>query len=80
MTDPRTARIAALAERLTGLQPLEPVTVRLARRALESAQRDLHTQMSRRADARIVDATRYRVQRAHDLLEARWHDAALGSI
>jgi hypothetical protein len=28
----------------------------------------------------IVEATRYRVRRCHDLLEQRWHDAAVASI
>ncbi len=80
MTDPRTARIAAIAARLDELAPLEPVGVRLARRALDVAQRHLHDQLRRGEPDRIVDATRYRVQRAHDLLESRWHDAAVRSI
>jgi len=80
VTDPRTARIALLAARLAELAPLEPVDVRLARRALETAQRELHDQLRRGEPARIVDATRYRVQWAHDLLESRWHDAAVRSI
>ena len=80
MTDPRTDRIATIAARLHALTPLEPVGVRLARRALQNAQRDLHDQLRRGAPGPIVDATRYRVQRTHDLLEARWHDAAVSSL
>jgi len=77
MTDPRTARIAALAARLDALPPLEPASVRLARATLERAQVELHGHLARGASAHIVDACRYRVQRAHDALEQSWHDAAL---
>ena len=77
MTDPRTDRIALLAERLDQLQPLEPIGVRLARRALERAQRELHTHLRAGAALDVIEATRERVRRCHDLLEQRWHDAAL---
>jgi hypothetical protein len=73
--DPRTDRIAALAEQLTALQPLEPAAVRLARRAHEHARRDLRASIARRAEQRIVDAARYRVQRTADLLDQRWAQA-----
>lgn len=76
MTDPRTDRIAAIAARLDQLQPLEPIGVRLARGALERAQRELHAHLRRRAPQDVVDACRERVRRCHDLLEQRWHDAA----
>jgi hypothetical protein len=76
MSDPRTDRIAALAARLDALQPLEPVAVRLARRTLCRAQEELHGHLARGASQHIVDACRYRVQRAHDALEQAWHDAA----
>jgi hypothetical protein len=73
--DPRTDRIAALAEQLTALAPLEPRAVRLARRAHDAARRDLRASIARRAEQRIVDAARYRVQRTADLLEQRWAQA-----
>lgn len=77
MTDPRTDRIAAIAARLDQLQPLEPVGVRLARAALERAQAELHTHLRAGAPLEVVEATRERVRRCHDLLEQRWHDAAV---
>lgn len=80
MTDPRLARIAVIAARLHELAPLEPAAVRTARHALERAQAELHTQLRTGQPAAVVDATRYRVMRAHDLLEQRWHDAALGRV
>jgi hypothetical protein len=76
MHDPRTDRIAAIAARLDELAPLEPAGVRLARRALERAQNELHGHLQRRAPQHVVEATRERVRRCHDLLERRWHDAA----
>lgn len=74
MSDPRTDRIAA---RLDQLQPLEPVGVRHARAALARAQNELHAHLRARAAQDVVDAARERVRRCHDLLEQRWHDAAL---
>jgi hypothetical protein len=76
MTDPRTDRIAAIARRLDELAPLEPIGVRLARQALERAQNELHMHLRRGMAQDVVEATRERVRRCHDLLEARWHDAA----
>ncbi len=57
--------------------PAEPLGVTLAREALEAAQRELHAQIAAGLPDAVVDATRYRVLRCHDLLEQRWHDAAL---
>lgn len=69
MTDPRPAR---------SLPPGygEPPEVATARHALERAQAELHAHLRDGAPERVVDAARYRVMRAHDLLEQRWHDAA----
>ena len=77
MTDPRTDRIAAIAARLDELAPLEPIGVRLARGALQRAQHELHGHLRRGMPQHVVDAARERVRRCHDLLEQRWHDAAL---
>jgi hypothetical protein len=73
--DPRTDRIATLAEQLTALQPLEPAAVRLARRAHEHARRDLRASIARRDPERIVSAMRYRAERTADLLQRRWAQA-----
>jgi hypothetical protein len=73
--DPRTDRIATLAEQLTALQPLEPRTVRLARRAHDAARRDLRASIARRDPERIVSAMRYRAERTADLLHQRWAQA-----
>jgi hypothetical protein len=77
MSDHRTDRIAAIAERLVALEPLEPVGVRLARAAHRQAQDELHRLIADGAEPQVIDATRYRVLRAHDLIEQRWHDAAV---
>jgi Tfp pilus assembly PilM family ATPase len=69
MSDPITARLDAL-------NVDEPANVTLARTRLERHQRDLHDFLARGLDQRIIDAQRYAVQRAHDELEAAWHDAA----
>jgi phage shock protein A len=65
-----------IADRLIDLAMPEPPGVRLARHALERAQSELHALLRRRAPADVVEATRERVRRCHDLLEQRWHDAA----
>ncbi|MFL5913913.1 MAG: hypothetical protein ACJ768_25535 [Gaiellaceae bacterium] len=72
MTDPRTDRIADLAAALTALPPVEPLPVRLARRAHQAARADLAAQLAAGAPQRIVDALRYRVERTADLLDQRW--------
>jgi hypothetical protein len=79
MSDPRTDRIAAIAARLEALAPLEPLAVRLARRAHELARVQLHERQAAAAPHEQVEALRYRVLRTHDVLEQRWHDAALGA-
>lgn len=76
MSDPRTERLATIFARLDELADLEPLGVRLARRALQRAQDELHTHLRARATSDVVEATRERVRRCHDLLEQRWHDAA----
>jgi hypothetical protein len=73
--DPRTDRITELAEALHALPPLEPRPVRLARRAVAAAQADLAAVVAHGSDARIVDAMRYRVERARDLVDERWRQA-----
>ena len=76
MPDPRTERLALIFARLDELAPLEPPAVRHARHALERAQDELRGHVARRAPQDVVEATRERVRRCHDLLERRWHDAA----
>lgn len=78
MTDPRTARIASIAEQLQALEPFEPLAVRDARRAHERAVAELAQQERLGAPARIVDAIRYRVARTADLIEHRQRQALVG--
>ena len=70
MTDPRTDRIAALATELSKLdQPIELS----ARRAYLRARDDLGKLIRRGAPADMVEAYRYRAERAQDLLTAALH-------
>lgn len=69
MPDPRTERIAELAEQLTAL---DPPAVRIARQRVERARADLHGLLRGRAAAHVVDAHRYRLERARDALTAAW--------
>jgi hypothetical protein len=77
MTDPRTTYAATIAARLDELAALEPEGVRLARQALQRAQDELRRHMTAGEPPDVVEATRERVRRCHDLLERRWHDAAV---
>jgi histone acetyltransferase (RNA polymerase elongator complex component) len=72
VTDPRTTRIADLCERMTAL---EPPAVRVARVRYDIARRDLAGLVRRGGPARIVQAYRYRADRAHDALVNAWRDA-----
>jgi hypothetical protein len=76
VTDPRTDRIAALAETMTAL---EPPAVRLARVRLTCARRDLATLLRHGSPSRLVHAARYRVDRAQTQLEEAWRDALHGA-
>jgi hypothetical protein len=69
MPDPRTDRIAALAEQLAAL---DPPAVRLARLRVQCARRDLAALLRGGSPTRLVQAGRYRLERAHRDLESAW--------
>jgi len=69
MPDTRTDRIAVLAAQLTAL---DPPAVRLACARVEHARRDLHALLRGGSPARLVQAGRYRLERAQRDLETAW--------
>lgn len=71
MSDPRTDRIAALLE---GADP-EPPAVRLARVRVQCARRDLGVLLRGNSPQRLVQAARYRLERAQRELESAWRGA-----
>lgn len=73
MAHPRTAAIADLAEQL---EALDPPAVRIARVRARVARDDLASLVRRGAPGAIVQAYRYRADRAADLLADAWRDAA----
>jgi len=74
MPDDRADRTAALAHEL---DRLDPPDVRGARSALQRAREDLTTLVRRAAAPHVLEAHRYRVERAGDvLLEAQRREAA----
>lgn len=72
MTHPRTTRITALAQQLTDL---EPPPVALARRLHDLARSELAREQRRGAPDRVVQALRYRAERAHGVLVDAWRQA-----
>lgn len=72
MTHPRTATIADLAEQI---EALDPPQVRVARVRARVARDDLASLLRRGASGAIVQAYRYRADRAADQLTDAWRDA-----
>lgn len=72
MTDPRTARIAMLARELARMDPPALLT---ARRGYLRARGDLAALIRRGAPADVVQAHRYRAERALDVLTTALHGA-----
>jgi hypothetical protein len=72
VTHPRTDRIADLAEQL---EALDPPAVRLARRLYATARADLLNLARRGAPEDLIEAHRYRADRAHDRLVDAWRTA-----
>jgi hypothetical protein len=70
--DPRTDRIADLA---AALDALDPPAVRLARRLYTTARADLLALARRGAGEDLIQAHRYRADRAHDRLVDAWRTA-----
>jgi hypothetical protein len=68
--DPRTDRIAALARQLAHLDEPREVS---ARRGYLRARDELAALVRRGAPTDVVEAYRYRAQRAQDLLTAALH-------
>jgi hypothetical protein len=77
VTHPRTDRIADLAEQL---EALDPPAVRLARRLYASARADLLNLARRGASEDLIEAHRYRADRAHDRLVDAWRTACAPAI
>jgi hypothetical protein len=69
VTHPRTTAIADLAEQL---EALDPPPVRLARRLYAAARQDLLALARRDAPQDVLEAHRYRADRAHDRLVDAW--------
>lgn len=74
MPDPRTDRIAMLARELSRLDP--PVVLS-ARRAYLRARDDLAALLRAGAASDVVQAHRYRCERAQDVLTAALHPAVV---
>jgi hypothetical protein len=72
MACPRTDRIADLAEQL---EALDPPAVRLARRLYAAARADLLNLARRGASEDLIEAHRYRADRAHERLVDAWRTA-----
>jgi hypothetical protein len=75
VTDPRTDRIADLAVHLA----CEPPAVRVARARADHARRDLQCLLQRGAPAHVLQAYRYRAERAAQDLTDAWRAVIPGA-
>jgi hypothetical protein len=73
-TDPRTDRIATLARELSRMDSPRDLT---ARRSYLRARHDLAALIRRGASGDMIEAARYRAERAQDVLTLAEHPPAL---